>query len=173
MPSLKFIRNLLACIFTLKPPQIELLEYIDIIIDQKANFLIGWKFSRGISISIRELNFNSSETDGSASIVVPEGVQSVTIIIRNCWKKVTQVVHLKRLELDNYLDFHAQLKDPLTIPGKLSHVVFELKRHQIEMNNKRVGIKSINLAITPRTFFLKDFKHKVNSKKLHYEKRFL
>jgi hypothetical protein len=96
--------------FNFDLPRFAQLRYTDLVIGDQAYFLLTWELERGDRLRIKCLNYRSSKSRGSAYIVIPEGVDSVELVISSLWKSVSKNIPLLREPIAAQVDFFPVLQ---------------------------------------------------------------
>jgi hypothetical protein len=102
------IKNIISVIFNLfnfDRPRFAQLRYTDVVINNKAYFLVSWKIEGGYKFKIKSLNYRSYKSSGSAYIAIPDDINAIELVISNLWKSDTKKIALLRQSISSQLDF--------------------------------------------------------------------
>jgi hypothetical protein len=102
------IKNIISVIFNLfnfRKPRFAQLRYTDVVIDDRAFFLITWQLEAGYKLKIKSLNYRSYKSSGSAYIAIPADVDHIELVTSNVWKYATKQITLVRQPILSQVDF--------------------------------------------------------------------
>ena len=126
------ITNIIRIIFNLfnfARPRFAELQYTDVVIRNKAYFLVSWRIERGYKLAIKSLRYRSFKRSGSAYIAVPDNVEILELVISNLWRASSQSITLVRDAIPDQVDFFPEtnFKDWTTVRmyAPAIHTVFK------------------------------------------------
>lgn len=83
-----------------KKPVVYQLEYVDIVIVEKALFLVSWKFADRYKLSIPLLKKKYRSSRGSIVLKLPAHIDGIKLIVSTWWRKKEYTIHLKKMQLE-------------------------------------------------------------------------
>ncbi|RYE53853.1 MAG: hypothetical protein EOP48_13515, partial [Sphingobacteriales bacterium] len=98
-----FIQKIgLACryLFVFRKPSCTELDFIDLVIDDKALFLLSWKIEHGYKVRIRKTRAAFWEKEKAVVILLKKQTDHIEISISNLWRKTSFKVALKHTRFD-------------------------------------------------------------------------
>ena len=123
------------------------LEYVDLVIDKKAFFLISWSIQNAYVIHIPELKFQSFKKQGSAYIGVPQLVDEINIKISNSWYTRLVPIKLIRTEMSDQTDFNLKLNCNALNKKSVLIPQIQIQKRQPKINHLKFELKNINAPI--------------------------
>lgn len=102
---IKNIIPIISNLFNFRQPGFVRLSYTDIIISDKAYFLMSWELDQGNKLQIKSLNYCTYKHSGSAYIAIPAGVDRIELVIANVWRSTMKEVILLRESMETQVDF--------------------------------------------------------------------
>jgi len=81
-------------------PVIYQLEYVDIVIAEKALFLVSWKFADKYKLSMPPLKKKYRSSRGSVVLKLPIHIDDIKLIVSTWWRKKEYTIHLKKIQLE-------------------------------------------------------------------------
>jgi hypothetical protein len=127
-------------LFTFSKPFFVSLEYVDVVVNQKAIFLLSWEIKKAHSIHIPELKFQSFQKHASAYLSVPEEISYITLKISNSWRSKIKTIKLQRTEMNDQMDFNIKPnfkefnKRSISIPS-------------LQLQSRRTKLKPMNFEV--------------------------
>lgn len=97
-----FIKRL----FDFGKPKFLNLDYIDIVVEEKALFLISWKFKRYHKVKINPLNKTYNNHETAIVVKLPASTAELIITLHSFWRKRKYCVLLKKVKLDKTISQH-------------------------------------------------------------------
>lgn len=94
-------------IFVFGKPIFSQLDYADYIIQSKGYFVFTWKIKNAYRLKIKSIGFKSVLKSGSAYIALHENDNQLEIIISGVWRSKNYLINLKRISINNSIDFPA------------------------------------------------------------------
>jgi hypothetical protein len=101
MQRLQAILSAFRYFFLFRRPYFSQLDFIDLIIDNKAIFLIAWQIKRGHKIQIKPISKSHRRKEGALLLQIPSEIHSVEIIASNIWRKTRKTIYLKHTHFDD------------------------------------------------------------------------
>lgn len=87
-------------LFDLKEPIINDIEFLDIILEDHALFMVSWQFKKAYSIRISKTKKKYKSAIGAFIVRLPSESISVEVVVSNTWKKKRFNIELTKKKLD-------------------------------------------------------------------------
>lgn len=104
MHNLGFLRKLIiTCqhLFVFRKPSFAAFDFIDLVIHDKALFLLSWKVSQGYKLKIGRYGAAYWYKDHAVVILLKNNTHTVDITISNVWRKTKKRVTLQNTRFDH------------------------------------------------------------------------
>jgi hypothetical protein len=102
---IKQITRLIGNLFTIRRPRFTLLAYEDLVIGEKAYFLVSWQHRNAYRLRVKNAGFRSYQSSGSAFILIPVHLQEIIITISSLWRRKKVTVRLVRSAINTQTEF--------------------------------------------------------------------
>ena len=110
--------------FDFKRIEIQKLDFVDIIVNEKSLLLLSWKTSRRYFISIPALHMKYTSAFNSIVLKIPDGIDKIKLVISSSWRTRKLIITLKRVELSDKASIYIikqliPLKTPVVLLEKI------------------------------------------------------
>ena len=142
---IKNIINIIFNLFDFKKPAFAYLNYIDLVINNKAYFLLTWRLENAFKLEIKNLKFVTLKKGGSAYILIPNEIEFIELFISNVWISEKKLIKLIRTTISEQIDFIPKRQFTELSPNSLYNPQLNLvlKKPVLQMQIKGVKIPPI------------------------------
>ena len=106
-------------IFILRIPMLSHLDYVDYVAEEKSYFVFTWRMKNAYRLKIKSAKFKSHLKSGSAYTALLGNDNHLEIIISNSWRSQKYLIKLRRIIIDNPIEFPVVIRNSFKVQLKL------------------------------------------------------
>jgi hypothetical protein len=163
LKNFKLLHRFYRCIlllFHFRPPRLQDLDYLDLVVTQKPLLLISWNADFPYVIKIPIVKKRYSSRSCSVLIRLPTGLQSLKIVVCSLWRKRTYVLAINSIAIEpgafrHYINSYVMLNDSIVHNFEfIVSTAFSLRLPDVNISKCKVKVAIPNMGVFIPTFQL-------------------